>query len=229
MSRIAQLFRWHTKVEVKEGGKVLETVFIRLVGDTEFQEARTVALKQSKLMRIAMRDKSADEHQANFSDIDSLTSDELTQGIAYGEIPDYRDEALLTLVEKVPPEMPDNATLEQQEEHETALGEIKAERAKNIAEFIEKKAEERKAELVNVDIDQLREQYVHAVINIRCSEEFTRSFREYQIYKGTFYDSKFKKLAFDSFEEFDGAAPQLKSQLMVAYINLELTGEDLKN
>ena len=230
MSKIAKLFRWQRKVDIREGDKILDTVYIRLVGDAEFQEAKTVALKRSKQLRILLRDKSTDEYQAGFSDLGSLSKDELIMGITFGEIPDYRDEGLMTLPDKEPPELSDNPTLEQQEEYETKLEELKNERTKLLTEFIEKKAEERKAEINKItDIEQLQEMYVHSVINMRCSEEFTRAFREYQVFKGTYTDNKLKTLAFDSFDEFDECAPQLKNQLMTAYISLELSGEDLKN
>jgi len=230
MGKLSKLFRWHRKVEIREGDKVLETVYVRLVGDAEFQEAKIAALKRSKQLRTQLRNKDSNDYQASFSDLDSLTRDELTMGITFGEIPDYRDEGLLTLPEREVPELPDNPTLEQQEEHETKLEELQAERAKTLTEFIEKRAEERKEEIGKVeDIDKLREMYVHSVINMKCSEEFTRAFREYQVFKGTFADNKFKTLAFDDFDDFDGCAPQLKSQLISAYVSLEMTGEDLKN
>lgn len=230
MSKIANLFRWHKKVEIRDGDKVLDTVYIRLVGDAEFQEAKIVALKHSKQLRILLRDKSTDEYAANFSDLHSLTRDELIMGVTFGEIPDYRDEGLLTLPEKDPPELPDDPTLEQQEEHETKIEELRADRAKALTEFIEKRAEERKVEIgEEEDIEKLREIYVRSSINMKCSEEFTRAFREYQVFTGTYADSKFKTLAFDNFDEFDGCAPQLKNRLMTAYISLEMSGEELKN
>lgn len=230
MSKIAKLFRWYKKVEIKAGDKVLDTVYIRLVGDADFQEAKNISLRRSKQLRVLLRNKSTDEYLASFSDLEFLTKDELIMGTVFGEIPDYRDEGLLTLPDKEPPELPDNPNLEQQEEYETKLEELKAERAKALTDFIEKRSEERKAEIGEIeDIEKLREMYVQSVINMKCSEEFTRAFREYQVFKGTYADKNFKTLSFDDFEEFDGCAPQLKAQLMTAYITLELTGDELKN
>jgi len=230
MGNLSKLFRWNRKVDITEGNNVLATVYVRLVGDTDFQEAKSVALRRSKELRIKLRDPDSEEHKSNFLDITSLTRDELVMGISFGELPDYRDEALLQVPEKHLPELPDAPTLEQQEEYEAKEKEIWNERAKFISDFIEKKAEERRKELDKVeDIDKLREMYTHSVINMKCTEEFTKIFREYQVYKGTFNDAKFTQLAFDSYEEFEECAPQLKNQLLRAYVDLELTGEDLKN
>lgn len=230
MSKIAKLFRWSKKVEIRDGDKILDTVYVRLVGDAEFQEAKNVALKRSKHLRKLLRNDETDEYQASFSDVSVLTKDELVMGVTFGEIPDYRDEGLLTLPDKEPPELPDNPTLEQQEDYETKLEELKTERAQALTDFIEKRAEERRTEIgVIDDMEQLCNMYIHSVINMKCSEEFTRAFREYQVFRGTYKDAKLETLAFDNFEEFDGSAPQLKGQLIAAYVTLELTGEELKN
>ncbi len=230
MSKLSKLFRWHKKVEIKDGDKVLDTVYIRLVGDSDFQEAKNMALKRSKALRVNLRNPETEEHKSSFSDIESLTKEELGMGVTFGEIADYRDEALLQVPEKEVPQLPDSPSLEEQEEYEEALENARTERADALAKYIEKRSDERRAELGKIeDIGTLREMYIHSVINMKCSEEFTKAFREYQIYKGTYKDSAFKDLAFDSFEEYVECAPQLKNLLLTAYVSLEMTGEDLKN
>jgi len=230
MSKIAKLFRWHKKIEIKEGDKVLDTVYVRLVGDAEFQEAKNLSLTRSKALRIKLRNPETDEYKASFSDLETLTRDELLMGITFGEIADYRDEALLQMPEKELPPLSDNPSLEEQENYEETIQTRQRERAESLTKYIEKRADERKVELSKIeDIGKLREMYTHSIINLKCSEEFTKSFREYQIYKGTFKDAKFQELAFDSFEEYSQCSSRLKDMLLTAYVSLELTGEDLKN
>ncbi len=230
MSKLGKLFRWNRKVDIKEGENILATVYLRLVGDNDYQEARNTALKHSKDLRVALRNPETVEYKTNFSDIDSLTKEEMLMGITIGELANYRDEALMTIPDKERPELPDNATLEQQEEHETKITKMREDRVQSIADYIEKKSNERKAELDKVeDINVIKNLYRTSIVNIRCEEEFTKTFREYQIYKGTYKDEALTELAFDSFEEFLDSAPQLKTTLMTSYVNLELTGEDLKN
>ena len=106
MGNLSKLFRWHRKVDITEGNNVLATVYVRLVGDTDFQEAKSVALRRSKELRIKLRNPGSEEHKSNFLDIDSLTKDELIMGVSFGELPDYRDEALLQVPEKSLPELP---------------------------------------------------------------------------------------------------------------------------
>jgi len=230
MSKISKLFRWSRKVDIKDGDRILDTVYLRLVGDGEYQEARNMSLKCSKELRIKLRNPESEDYKSTFGDIEFLTRDELIMGSIIGEITVYRDEALMNIPEKESPTLPDNASLEEQEQHEDAVKKIRDDRVQAIANYIEKKSEEKKVELSTVeDIEQLRQLYTHSVITIKCTEEFTKTFREFQVYMGTYKDNKFKELAFDSFEDFLGSSPQLKTYLLTAYVNLELTGEELKN
>jgi len=229
MSKLSRLFRWSKKVNIVSGGEVLDTVYIRLVGDSDFQESRIAALKASKNLRIRLRDKEDEEHLSTFSDINHLTKDELIMGVCYSEIPDYRDEAIISVPEKTIPELPDSPSLEEQEQYQNKLETMRNERAQALAKFIEERSDKRREELKDKELEDLKEMYMHSIINMKCGEEFTRTFREYQVYKGTYTDEKFKNLAFDNFEDFVECAPQLKSQLLQAYIDLEISGEDLKN
>lgn len=229
MSKLSDLFRWSKKLEIKEGDRVLDTVYLRLVGDADFQDAKNVSLKASKALRMKLKNIETEEYQASFSDLETLSREELAMGIVYGEITDYRDEAIVKNPEKMLPELSDNPTLEEQEEYEDLIEKIRTDRTTTLASYIEKRTEERKAELLEEEDDRLRELYHYAIINLKCNEEFTNVFRSYQIYKGTFKDAKFKELAFDSFDDFKSCSPQLKEILLQAYINLELSGDDLKN
>lgn len=230
MSKLGNLFRWSKKVEIRDGNTVLDTVYVRLVGDNDYQEARNVALRYSKELRIKLRNSETLEHKTNLGDIYSLSKDDLVMGITVGEITDYRDEALVNIPEKEAPQLPDDATLEQQEEHETQLVELRDARVQSIMEFMEKKSDEKKIELDALEsMDELRELYTHSIINIKCGEEFTKIFREYQVFSGTFSDKGLKVQAFDSFEEFSDCSPQLKTVLLSEYISLEMSGEELKN
>ncbi len=229
MSKLSNLFRWKQKVEIRNGEKVLATVWVRLVGDNEYQKARTEALRRSRAMRAKLRDTSSEENLANFSDIASLEKDELVLGICIADIPDYRDEAVLTIPDKQPEELGDNPTLEEQEDYQVIMDEYRQKRIANLAAFIDGKTNDRKAELEKEDLDELKKLYRGAIINMRCTEEFSRVFREYCIYGGTFEDKQCKNLAFSSFEDFNSSASMLKDQLLVAYTSLELSGDDLKN
>ena len=231
MDKLSDLFRWRKKIYLKDGKRTVGTAWIRLVGDADYQQARNISLKRSKQLRNRLRDETTDDYVAAFTDIDSMSKDELILGVIFSEISDYRDEALVTTQDESLPELDgDNPSLEEQEEHQTKLEEIRRKRVEVLAAQIDKKSEERKEALNSItDIEELKRLYRDAVVNIKCIELFTTTFRNFCAYKGTFKDDRYKELAFDSFDEFEESASQLKSQLLAAYTNLEITGEDLKN
>jgi hypothetical protein len=54
--KIEDLFRWTGKVEITDQeGKVIETLYQRVVGDAEIQKARVEALKASKISKKSIK------------------------------------------------------------------------------------------------------------------------------------------------------------------------------
>jgi hypothetical protein len=227
---IKDIFRWKRSVEIKDGDKVLAKLYLKLVGDIDYSDARNFSLKRSKQLRLKLRNKESDEYNINFMDVDNLTKDELIESIVSSELVDYRDEAISKLSFKEVPELPENPTLEQQEDYESKVEEASKNRVEEISNFMTKRSEERKVELGKVeDIGKLKEQYISSVVNMKCSEVFQKTFRNYCVYKGTYLDSKYSTLAFSSFEEFESSSTLLLNQIISAYNNLEINGEELKN
>lgn len=230
MSDLANLFRWKREVNIFSAtGSSIATVYVKLVGDKDWQEARIKALKKSRSLRVRLRDTGSEVHEANFDGMYSMTIDELVTGIVFSEISDYRDAAVLEMGAELMPELMENPTLEDQEEHQEDTDQAKNDRIKLLTEKIEAKTEERREELKDTPREELEKMYISSLINMRCQEEFTNAFREWCIFKGTFSDKKYVKPAFDTWEEFENAAPPLKNQLLSAYTSLEISGEDLKN
>lgn len=237
MSELSKLFRWSREVKIVDasGVPLLDKnnkdikVFLRLVGDNDFREARDLALRNSRKMRLRLRSDTTDEHKAQFADIEKIPQDELIFAIATAEISDFRDDGLLEMGEVTYPEVSDSPTLEEQEEHQVAIDNINKERVEKLTQLITERGEKRRIELKDKTDEDLRTLYVSAIVNSRALEEFAIVLREYCVYKGTFSDKKFTTLAFDSFEDFESCSPQLKRQLMATYTDLEVTGEELKN
>jgi hypothetical protein len=231
MSELSKLFRFKKKVDIIDSsGKVLDTVYMRIVGDADYNQARNIALAASRQLRVKLRDNSTPDYIANFSDLDVLTKEEKIIVIISSEVIDYRDEGITKLgIEKLPELNIDNPTLEQQEEHQKAIGDYRLERQKQLFDYMDKRSKERMEEIRKLSDEEVQTKYITSVINSRCMEEFSTAFREYCVYKATFGDDKYTKLAFDNFIEFKDCSTQLKSQLLVAYTSLEIGGEELKN
>ncbi len=229
MNSLSRLFKWRKKVNIIDKDKILAIVYMRLVGDDDYRNARDRALKASKILRVKLRDSNSEEYISAFVDIDTLSVDDLVLGVLFSEWPDFRDEASLLIPEEKIAELPDNPTLEQQEEYNTKIEEKGKKRTDAITKYMTKKSDEKKDALLKTDIEELKKLYRQGTISLRCTEEFTNTFREWCVFKVTYSDDQYKIPAFDSFEDFTSSSPQLKRQLMSAYLDLEISGEELKN
>jgi hypothetical protein len=228
---LVSLFRWNTKVDIKNrDGSILTTMYIRLVGDLDYNQAQQHSLLASRKMRKQLKDKSSVEHQSLFLDLEERPKEDLIFGILLAEITNFRDaaiEELGDLVEEI--KLPDDPTLEDKERQQEAEEKAPLEKAEKIRAKMEEKSNERKAELEKFTMEALQKLFVESSTNFKCVEEFSTVFREYCVFAGTYNDSDFKIKAFSDFMEYRNSSPNLKRQLSDAYLKLELTGEQLKN
>lgn len=229
---LIDLFKWNTKVDItNKQGEILETLYVRLVGDVDYNEAQQSGLIASRKLRKRLQDETALDHQSLFLDLDEKESDELIFGILMAEMSTFRDLAVDELgvdVLKLK-ELSDNPTLEEREQQQEAQEIAEQEKIDKLKDKMSEKSEERKAELKEKSVEELREIFVTSSINIKCLEEFGNVFRDYCVFTGTFINNKFIEKAFNNFDEFRNISPTLKRQLVDAYLSLELTGDQLKN
>lgn len=229
---LAHLFRWNKKVEIKDReDNVLDTLYVRLVGDVDYNHAQQHALVASRKLRKKLKDTNSVDHQALFFDIDERNKEDVIFGILMAEIANFRDLAVADLGDEIfEIKVPTNAdTLEEREQQQEAEEKLANEKVEKLRMKMEEKSEERKAELDKLSIKELRNIFMESSINSRCVDEFSTVFREYCIFSGTYKDPSFKQKAFDDFDDFRNISPNLKRPLIDAYLQLELSGEQLKN
>lgn len=230
---LVNLFRWHTKIDIKDrDGKSAATLYIRLVGDVDYNQAQQYGLVSSRKLRKCLKDENSAVHQSLFLDVDERTNEDLLFSILLVEMHNFRDAAVADLTEAIfdttLPEDEDNS-LENREKQQEAEENLATEKAEKLRAKMEEKSNERRAELEKLSVEELRKIFITSSIGYRCLDEFNTTFREYCIFTGTYNDSKFKERAFLDFDEFRNISPSLKGQLVDAYLKLELSGEQLKN
>lgn len=230
-SDIANLFKWNTKVDIKgRDGETNISLYVRLVGDVDYNQAQQYGLLASRKLRKKLRDSSTVEHQSLFLDLDEREKDELIFGICLAEMSNFRDLAIADLGDGIfDIKLTDNPSLEDREGQQEAEEEAAKEKVEKLRAKMTEKQDERKVALKAQTIKDVRKAYVDSSVNYRCLEEFGLAFRDYCISAGAYSDSKFTERVFKDLDEFRNASPNLKRQLTDAYLQLELTGEQLKN
>lgn len=228
---LVDLFRWNKQVDIKDKDKnVVATVFIRLVGDIDYNQAQQHALLISRKLRKALKNTDSMEHQSLFLDIDDRNRDDLTLGVLLSEMSNFRDMAVAELgdIFKVS-ELSLNPTLEDKEQHQEAEEKLVQDKFDKIKSKMEEISNKRKLELEVLPTEDLKKLFIDSNINMKCIEEFSEAFRDYCVFAGTYKDQEFKTKVFIGFDDYRNTSPNLKKQLLDAYLELEISGEQLKN
>ena len=182
-------------------------------------------------MRKKLRDKDSLEYKASFLDLDDREKSELVIGTLLSEVTTIRDIAVEELGDELtkPIKEIEGDSLEVQEKRQEAEDNLEKDRLQKLRDKMDEKSEQRREELEKLELDELKSMYVTASINMKCLEMFSSVFRDYCVFVGTYTDEKLTEKAFDSLEEFRNMVSTVKKQLLDAYLDLEITGEDLKN
>jgi hypothetical protein len=227
--KIEELFRWTGTVEIKDNeGEVVETVYQRVVGDADIQRARLEALKASKLMRKALKNKESDEAIINLPLDDDYTKEELITLIIFSRYSIFRQQAEYRTQEKKIKEPKSDATLEEQENFIENVEQARADYELGVNEDIKKQIEKYEEELKAKTVEELFDIYLKEHSEIVCRLKMIEVFDEFATFFGSFADAKHKERRFEDIESFRDLAPRIKNILMENYKKLELGLSEVK-
>jgi hypothetical protein len=224
---ISKLFAWSREFPLKVEGKEYK-VYVRLVGDAELSRARTFAFRKSAELRAKLRKEDSDERWAFIPQEDGVSQEELASLMTLAYTRYFTEDAIKEIKIILPTEPDSDASLEAKEEYQKEIDGYPIKRNTMIREFVEKKIEEKRAELAKTSKEQLYKDYVKILIDQLCENEMFSKFREMCTYFGIYKDKKFQNRLFGSFEEFSNVSPGIKEQFMEFYNDLEINGEELK-
>jgi len=228
--KLEDLFRWNKSVDIKDRkGNVLKTVYVRVAGDANLQEAQNHALARSRQIRRKLRDEESLEYKALFADLESRSQSDLIVGIIASEGSKFRDEANEELGEIDLPDLPDDPTLEEREKFQEDVEKLTNNRTEQLQKLIEEKMQTRREDLNKKDVQQLQDIYKVARIESSCFEVYGFEFRSYCVYLNVFSDKKMAVREFSNYDAFSNTSSLIKRILLESYADLELSEEDLKN
>jgi superfamily I DNA and/or RNA helicase len=202
---------------------------LRIVGDADINKARVFGLRRSSQMRRELKTEGSALRDAfiaelpEFSDKESLIQSILILGA--GEINRQAINATDVPEPKVPKS---DAPLEDMEKYQEEVDAYSEKYQKELEKNTRKIEKQEYKRLEKKEIDELYKIYEGYVIDRLCSVEMADKYYEMCIYLGTYKDPEYKKLAFESFEQFENSPKELKNELLNAYRNLELGMDDLK-
>lgn len=225
---ISKLFQWYDKFELKNGRGESISVWMRLPGDAEINQARVFALRHSKEFRAKLRNPETDEAIAYIPEFDELTHEQLADFIARYQVVEFTREALDVADIPYPKPLPSDATMEEQEKFQEEVDTFDERRDAVIRVYVDNKIDVERSRLMEKETEKLQLQLRKLVIDKLCEDEMLRRYKEYIIYVSSFKDDKFKERLFNAYEDFENLSPSGKAQLAEFYNALELGNSELK-
>lgn len=226
---ISKLFSWSKESAIVDSsGKLLARIWIRLVGDADLNRSRVFALRKSAELRAKLKDPNSDEHMAFIQSLDTVEKSTLVDAIVSLSLRDMTRDAYREVIIPIPMEPDSDAPLEKQEKYQKEVDEYPKTREDAIRKYLKKRIDKLNKELTNLPDDELQKKYQLHMINELCEQESFKKFKEMCVYFSIYKDKNFKVRMFNSFDEFDNIAPEIKERLLNEYTSLELDTDTLK-
>jgi len=225
---ISRLFHYSQEFKLKLKGEKEFTVYLRVVGDAELNQARVFALRESAVLRKKLKDKESSEHLAYIPDLEPIPKEDLIKAIVLLRVPDITRQITRETRFNLPIEPLSTASLEDQEEYQEEIDNFDDDLQTKIKEAVEKETKELEKTLKTWTIERLQSEYINYTINQLCEFTMVERFKAMVTYLSIYRDNKFKQRLFKSFDEFDNLPKEIKDQFIKFYDTLEINEDNLK-
>lgn len=238
MAQLDDLLKYKKKVTLKNQrtGKDLKTVWVRILGDDDMKEAFQQARIASAAKRKELRDTDSPAYQDEIIGVLKETPrDQQEELILASKENEFANNAPIVVPREDAPKIeeiavePDAPTLEEQERLDDTEKEQNEKFRKAIDEYIETKLNEVRAGFADLTDDRIFELATVEYINIQSLQAFLDEINQQKAFRGTYMDEDCKERGYSSMDSFRNADSQIKAQLIVAYSELEVGADDLKN
>ena len=226
---ISKLFNWGKEVQLKDvDGNSIFTLYMRVIGDADLNRARVFALRQSAKMRKELHTEDSDLRLAMIPQYEIVESDNLIEYIISAQVTDLASKIVRDLNIPSPVEPDELAPLEAHEKYQLDIDAWPKKREELLNEKITGELDKERERLKGLSRGKLEKSYENYLIDSLCEQEMYKTFSEMRVFYSTYLDEKFEARAFKSFEEVNNLPTELKQQLIVAYLSLDIKIEDLK-
>lgn len=225
---IRELFEYRKPVTLYGNKGKKMKVYMRVIGDSEVNKARVKALRNSRELRTNLKDETSDEYLAYVPDLSEADKERLVEITLLTKLRQISRGVVEDIEVPLPKELPSDATLEEQEEHQKEIDDYPKKREEIVKEEIAKRSDKERKELLKKSREELEKEYKQSLINELCENELSRTFYDYVVYYSLYKSDDYKERVFSSFEEFNSLPSEVKDLLLEEYRKLELGMDDLK-
>lgn len=233
---LVDLFKWKRSVDViDDKGTVVGTVWIRVLGDWDLQQAYKLARAASNKKRLALRDPSTLDYIDEVLPVEEFTREEKCEVIRSANQGTFINDAATAVVRPDLPKMeeissnPDNPSLEDQEEFDKLLNQQQDKYEEAIQKYIDERMGVLNKQLEKLPDKELTKQAMEQISNVVPFSIFMDELNTQKILRGTYLDEFCKERAFNTEEEVRDLHQLVKQQLVQAFGLLDIGPDDIKN
>lgn len=234
--KLDNLFKWQKELVIKDAkGEPYEVddealvLYQRIIGDADLSIARRAALRASRDMRKSLRDPDSDEYAAMLPEIDAMDDSALRNAVILTSAMDLRAQAENEAQKpKYPTEPPSDASLEAKEEYQHELDTYDERVEKAVEEQMDTVIERKRKELKKLKREKLVNMFTSSIIDNISRREMLDEFNSRCAYLGTYINKAMTERAFSNYESFENAATELREQVIDSYVQLEMSGLEIK-
>lgn len=238
--KISELLKWKTSVTLmKDGQPILfegkpVVIYLKVINDDQLEKAHLSARVASANVRKLLQDPTTEMFRDRIEPISGATEEECKNVIVQYRTANLDSEARVNVVREDLPEIeefavePDAPTLEELEKLDAAIIAQEEEYEKKVKEYVDDRTTVIKAELDNLELDELRKIATENMFGFLALAEFFTALMAEKISRAAFTDDTYTTKAFDSADDFLDSDTIIKDQLIEAYSNLEYNPESIK-
>lgn len=240
--KLVNLLRWKEEIPLKDtsdkpilDGNKPVTVWMRIIGDSDQQEAYRMARIKSAEKRLALRDITSPDYLDQVQPITEADRETCVELIRASRGSNFTSEALANVERPDLPKMEEIAkdadapTLEEQEQMDKVIANMEKEYQAAIDEYITTRRTELDSELKDMPLDQLRVQAMYETSNALALGVFLQEVQLEKVWRSVYMDEACQIPGYESVEEFKSQHSHIKNQLIKAYEKLETPPEEVKN
>lgn len=241
--KLVNLLKWKKQIFLtgNNGKPLLDddkkpvSVWIRIIGDDDQQEAYKMARIKSSEKRLTLRNVNSSDYKDQVLPLIDADKEVCIELIRATRGSNYMGEALANVERPNLPKMEeiaidaDSPTLEEQEKMDVAVEKTNAEYQKAIEDYMEIKNAELDAEIEKSSLDILRVMAMYETSNALALGTFLAEVAEEKAWRSVYIDENCTLRGYDSIEEFRSQHSIIKNQVLKAYEELETPPEQIKN
>lgn len=211
-----------------------QKLWVRIMGDEDIKEAFKYARLKSSEMRKKLKDHNSIEYKLQVEDLEEQDDKDLYDLIVASRVNNYTRESIAVIVREELPKIaevavePDAPSLSELEKFDEAEESVEDHYMKAIEKYVNERREVLEAELKGASHDKLVELASVEMQDLYPQQAFTQALDDQKGFRGTYTDEKCKVRAFTDLDEYGNMHSAIKSQLVAAYDELELTSDQVK-